>query len=177
MNIEAGGAQSHFRPGERTHGGMPCLRSWPSIHPSHRDVLALLRIHFFCTSWAGRHLARVPKMCTWRSCAQTEEKPLWVCLAKAGFLCLIKSSGHTDGISSSLSLWVGGRQGGGIAGLGSSRPHLGARSAVSSFRCLPKFSSSLPLKKQHVFCLLESFHWSCHLPHRNNDTGWEASSV
>ena len=25
-------------------------------------------------------------------------------------------------------------------------------------KCLPKFSSSLPLKKQHVFCLFESFH-------------------
>ena len=42
---------------------------------------------------------------------------------------------------------------------------------------LCKFSSSLPLKKQHVFCLLASFHPLCHLPHCNNDIGTEATSV
>lgn len=113
-------------------------------------------------------------MCTWRSCAKMEQKPESV-LAKAGFLLVsIKSlSSHTDGISSSTSSSVGaGEAGRRDCRAGEAQDPSGSLPGLCPLlgKHLYKFSS-LPLKKQHVFCLLASFHRSCHLPHCNSDTG------
>lgn len=105
-------ASRHFRQWRRTkwkNWGILCLRSQPSTHLYHRNVLALLCIHF-CISRAGRHLARITKMCVCGRYAKIVQKRLWASLAKERFLCLIKSSFHTDGISSSCtSSWGLGR--------------------------------------------------------------------
>ena len=140
-------------------------------------MLAFLHIHFFAPAEQAGIWPESPK------CAHGEAVPKQsrnLSLSGKGRLLVSHKISRPHRWHQQQHVFIcgsRGRQGGGIAGLGSSRPHLGARSAGPLLgKHLCKFSS-LPLKKQHVFCLLASFHRSCHLPHCNSDTGTEATSV
>lgn len=83
-----------------TNGGMKVTFN----PPISQECVGIAFIHFY--SRAGRHLARVTKMCVCGSCAKTVQKPLRASLAKASFVCLVKSSHHTEGSSRSrTSSW------------------------------------------------------------------------